>query len=363
MSTIVTFGEVMGRLNPPGFQRLRQCLPGSLQLTFAGAEANVAVSLALLGGQSRFVTALPQNPLADACISTLRGLGVDTRSIVRMDEGRLGLYFVEAGANQRASQVVYDRAGSSISLAPATAYAWREILADAAWLHLTGITPSISEAAAASTLAAAQTAKELGLVVSCDLNFRAKLWRWREGVKPKELAEQTMRQLLPLVDLVVANEADCSDVLQIRAEGTDVDAGQLSVDRYPQVAEQLIQQFPNVSRVAITLRESHSASHNDWGGMLYERDNSHAYFAPMSDGEYSPYPIKNMVDRVGAGDSFAAGLIFALTTPELSDPHTALQFAVAASCLAHSIEGDFNYSTRGEIEALMGGSTAGRVIR
>jgi 2-dehydro-3-deoxygluconokinase len=364
MGVIVTFGEIMGRLNPPGFARLRQCLPGTLQWTFAGAEANVAVSLAMLGAKTRFVTSLPSNSLGDACVANLRSFGIDTQQILRRAEGRLGLYFVESGANQRPSQVVYDRSGSTVSITPPEHYAWDHILADAGWIHVTGITPAISQAAAESTLAAVRSARQNRVTVSCDLNFRQKLWRWQPNMAPRDLAEQTMRGILPHVDVLVANEADCQDVLQVAAEQTDVHAGRLAANRYPQVAQRVIEQFPNLRQVAITLRESHSATHNDWGGMLYERDSKEAHFAPtVNSGEYAPYPIRNIVDRVGAGDAFAAGLIFAMTTPELALPGQAIRFASAASCLAHSIEGDFNFSSRAEIEALMEGSTSGRVVR
>jgi len=358
---IVTFGEVMGRLNPAGFQRLQQTLPGTLEFTFAGAEANVAASLAMLGADVSFVTSLPQNPLATNCIRTLRGLGIDTHHIVSRDEGRLGLYFVETGANQRPSNVVYDRSGSTISLTEPEHYRWQETLANADWLHVTGITPSISKAAAESTLAAAKSAQANGCRVSCDLNFRKKLWRWEPGTAPRRLAERVMREILTMVDVVIANEADCEDMLGITADESDFASGQLGIDHYPQVAQQLVEQFPNVRQVAITLRESHSASHNDWGAMLYVEGQAH--FAPLRDGKYEPYPIRNIVDRVGAGDSFGAGLIFSQTVPELAQPETALRFATAASCLAHSITGDFNFSTRAEIEALMGGATSGRVVR
>jgi 2-dehydro-3-deoxygluconokinase len=362
--TVVTFGEVMGRLTPRGCLRLRQALPGSLDVSFAGAEANVAASLAMLGCESRFVTALPLNPLADACVALLRGIGIDTRHILRTDRGRLGLYFLETGANQRPGQVTYDRDGSAVSQTPSGHYDWPAILEDTSWLHVTGITPALSQQAAGSTLAAVQAARQAGATVSCDLNFRKKLWRWQAGVEPRKLAEQTMRSILPHVDLVVANEADCGDVLGIRAADTDVEQGQLRIDRYPDVARQLTRQFPNISSAAITLRESLSASHNNWGGMLYRAEDDTAWFAPLSAaGEYEPYPIRSIVDRVGAGDAFAAGLIFALTTPELNAPERAIRFAVAASCLAHSIVGDFNYSSRAEVEALMHGSGSGRVVR
>lgn len=360
---IVTFGEIMGRMTPPGFLRLRQAMPGSLEVTFAGAEANVAASLAMLGLECSFVTALPDNPLAEACVASLRAIGVDTRHVLKRSDGRLGLYFVEAGANQRPSQVVYDRDGSTISRTGPDAYDWDHIFTDAGWLHITGITPAISAAAAESTLAAATAAKRRGLSVSCDLNFRKKLWKWRPGTSAQALAQETMREILPHIDLVVANEEDCNDVLGIRAADTDVHAGELAVDRYPDVARQLLQQFPNVSRIGITLRESRSASHNNWGAMLFDSSRDEAYFAPLSDGHYEPYPIRNIVDRVGAGDAFAAGLIYRLITQDVDSGADAVQFAAAASCLAHSIVGDFNFSTLNDIQALMTGSTSGRVVR
>jgi 2-dehydro-3-deoxygluconokinase len=360
---VVTFGEIMGRMATPGFLRLRQALPGSLDVTFAGAEANVAASLTLLGAQGVFVTALPRNPVADACVASLQRLGIDTQYIIRTDEGRLGLYFLEPGANQRPSQIVYDRAESAISLTAGDRYDWTAIFEGADWFHVTGITPSLSRTAADATLVAVQAAKAAGLTVSCDLNFRKKLWRWEPSVSPRELAEQTMRKMLPHVDLVVANEEDCSAVLGIHAAETDVEAGSLRVTNYTAVARELAKQFPNVSKVAVTLRESISASHNNWGAMLHCVENDQSHFAPSEGDEYRPYEIRNIVDRVGAGDAFAAGLIFALTCPELSSPDTAVRFATAASCLAHSIAGDINYSTRADVEALMKGSGSGRVVR
>jgi 2-dehydro-3-deoxygluconokinase len=363
MKAIVTFGEIMGRLCPPGHQRLRQILPGPLALTFGGAEANVAVSLALLGARAAFVTALPDHDLADACVQTLCGLGVDTAHILRTRQGRLGLYFVEKGANQRPSSVLYDRAHSAISLTPADQYDWTAIFADARWLHVSGITPAISRLAFEATLGAVRAARARGLSVSCDLNFRRKLWQWEPGVKAAELARRCLAEILPHADLAIANEEDAADVLGIHAEGSDVAGGRLAVDRYPQVAAELVRRFPNLAKVGITLRESISASHNNWGGLLYDAAARRAFFAPEVNGAYSPFEIRDIVDRVGAGDAFAAGLVFALNTPELAAPALAIRFAVAASCLAHSVEGDFNYSTRAEIEALMGGDASGRVKR
>lgn len=363
MTRIVTFGEVMGRLASPGFLRMRQALPGALEVTFGGAEANVAASLAMMGAQAAFVTALPKHAIADACVGALRGLGVDTRHILRTDQGRLGLYFLETGANQRPGSVIYDRDHSAVSLTPADAYAWDEILDGAAWLHLTGITAAISAMAAEAAIAAARAAKLAGVTVSCDLNFRKKLWRWDESTPPRELAERTMRRLLPHVDLLIANEEDCADVLGIRAGATDVESGRLETARYPHVAGRVVEQFPNLSKVAITLRQSVSASHNNWGAMLYDAPTRTACFAPRQGDEYRPYEIRDIVDRVGGGDSFAAGLIFALCSDDYPTSVDALDFAVAASCLAHSIVGDINFSTRAEIDALVGGSRSGRVVR
>jgi 2-dehydro-3-deoxygluconokinase len=359
---IVTFGEIMGRLAAPGNLRLRQTR--ELEVTYAGAEASVAVSICNFGGAARYVTALPKHALAEATMDALRAMGVDTQYIVRTDEGRLGLYFLETGANQRPSNVIYDRAGSAVAITAADQYDWDAIFDDAQWLHLTGITPALSRNAAQATLVAAQRAKATGMQVSIDLNFRGKLWKWDAPKSSRELAQETMRTILPFVDVVIGNEGDCHDVLGIRAGDTDVHAGTLDTSRYPDVARQVVEQFPNVVKVAITLRESLSATHNNWGAMLYDATSRQSFFAPLdADGNYQPYEIKSIVDRVGGGDAFAGGLIFALTTPERNEPQTALNYAVAASCLKHSIKGDFNYSTRNEVERLMGGSASGRVVR
>lgn len=361
-NAVVTFGEIMCRLAAPGNIRLRQCR--ELDVTYAGAEASVAASICNFGGLGRYVTALPKHALAEATMDSLRAVGIDTRFILRTDAGRLGLYFLETGANQRPSNVIYDRAESAVSLTPATEYDWERIFSDACWLHLSGITPALTKISAEATLFAAQQAKSAGLTVSIDLNFRGKLWNWDPAKSGRELAQETMRGILPFVDVVIGNEEDCHDVLGIRAGETNVHSGALDISRYPDVAKQVVDQFPNVSKVAITLRESHSATHNNWGAMLYDVASQHPFFAPLdADGNYRPYEIKNIVDRVGGGDSFAGGLIFALTTPELNEPQAALQYAVAASCLKHSIKGDFNYSTRSEVESLSGGAESGRVVR
>ncbi|MEX1230164.1 MAG: sugar kinase [Planctomycetaceae bacterium] len=360
----LTFGEVMLRMCPEGHLRVRQVLPGKLDVTFGGGELNVAVSIAIQGGNSAFMTALPDNVLTDALVQEMRKLNVDARLIQRVKQGRFGIYFVETGADQRGGTVTYDREGSSISLQLADSYPWAEACEGANWFHITGITPAISKAAADAALMAVQQAKAHGLTVSCDLNFRKKLWNWEPGTKPVDLAQKTMKELLNFVDVVIANEEDAELTLGIAAPHTDVSAGTLNLDGYEFVAKTITEKFPQVSRVAITLRESVSASHNNWGEMFYDRDAGAAAFAPLNaDGEYAPYEMRHIVDRVGAGDSFAGALIFALNTPELSEPATALRYAVAASCLKHTMYGDFNYATRGEIETLMGGSASGRVQR
>ncbi len=362
MSHVVTFGEIMGRLACPQNLRLRQTR--QFEVTYAGAEASVAASICNFGGQARYVTALPQHALAEAALDAVRSVGVDTSFSLRADRGRLGMYYLETGANQRPSQVIYDRADSAVSQVKADAYNWEGIFQDANWLHLSGITPALSENAAEATCFAAKQARQRGIKVSIDLNFRKKLWQWRTGTDAKSLAREVMGDILPHVDVVIGNEEDCADVLDIHAGDTNVEAGHLSIDHYPSVARQVVERFPNVEKVAITLRESISASHNNWGAMLYQSNNDTAYFAPLNtNGEYSPYAIRNIVDRVGGGDAFAGGLIFALTTIGLSEPQLAIRYAVAASCLKHSIKGDFNYSTRQEVEALMGGAASGRVVR
>lgn len=363
MPEFVTFGEIMMRMAPPGFLRIGQTLPGTLDVTFAGAEANVAVSLAMLGADAGFVTAVPNNSLTDACLATLRGLRVDTTHILTNPQGRLGIYFVEAGANQRPSRVIYDRWGSTISLTAPSEYNWTNILQGAKSLHVSGITPALSQYAAQATLDAVQAAQNMGVKVSCDLNFRAKLWEWQSGTDRKTLAAKVMSEVLPFVDILIANEADCGDVLGIHAGQSRVDDGNVEVQAYPDVARQVVQRFPNIQYVATTLRESLSASHNNWGAMLFDVAADEACFAPETDGLYQPYEIRNIVDRVGGGDAFAAGLLFALNHADYATPKSALQFATAASCLAHSILGDFNFSSRAEADALMAGSTSGRVVR
>ncbi|HPD16815.1 MAG TPA: sugar kinase [Planctomycetota bacterium] len=360
----LAFGEIMMRVAPEGRLRLRQAMPGKVDITFAGGEANVCASLALFGAGVRYVTALPKHAIAESLVAVLRGLGVDTGSILWRDAGRLGIYFLETGANQRSSVVLYDRDGSAIALAAPDEYDFPAALDGVTWVHITGITPALSENAYLATLRLVQLAKERGASVSCDLNFRKKLWRWRAGATPNQLANECMSTILPCVDLVVANEEDAADVLGIHAKGTSVEQGRINARAYEAVARTIVDEFPNVSRVAITLRESLSADHNNWGGMLFDVEANRAFFAPLdAGGGYQPYEIRDIVDRVGGGDSFAAGLLYALNSKEYAQPAMAIRFAVAASCLKHSIQGDFNLVTRDEVAALLAGAASGRVRR
>jgi 2-dehydro-3-deoxygluconokinase len=337
---VVTFGEVMMRLATPGFLRLNQT--PVLEMTFGGGEANVAVSLALFGDTAAFVTRLPKNDIAETCVQKLRGLGVDTSRILRGGE-RIGIYFLESGASQRASTVTYDRAHSAISEINPAELKWDEILAGADWFHFTGITPALSDAAAQASLDGARAAKKLGLTVSCDLNFRKKLWT-------SEKAGKVMSGLMEHVDICIANEEDAEKVFGIKAGATEVTHGKLDHARYVEVAAKLTERF-KFKGVAITLRESFSASHNGWSGLYYTGGKEH--FSRR-------YDIQ-IVDRVGGGDSFAAGLVYALGHKKA--PQEAIEFAVAASCLKHSISGDFNLVRLAEVEALLAGDGSGRVQR
>ena len=342
MTRVVTFGEVLLRLKSPDHERLFQT--PRLEATFGGAEANVAVSLAGMGVDVSFVTALPSNPLGDACIRELRGAGVDTSRIVRRGD-RMGIYFVERGAVQRPSNVVYDRAGSAIATASADAFDWNAIFEGADWFHISGITPSLSASAADLSLRAVRAAREHGVTVSCDYNYRAKLWRWGKT------APEVMRELVRYVDVGIANEEDCQKSLGVDIQ-VDVETGELEAERYRTVADRVLEEFPNLRRQAITLRESRSADHNGWSAVLRDRE---TYLRSRS------YEITHIVDRLGGGDAFSAGLIYGLTA--YGDEQEALEFAVAASCLKQTIEHDFSLVSVAEAKALASGNTSGRVQR
>ena len=344
MAKVVTFGEIMLRLKSPAYERFFQS--PVLEATFGGGEANVAVSLANYGMDVSFVTVLPKNDISEACIRELRGFGVDTGKIVRKD-GRLGIYYLETGAVQRPSKVVYDRAGSAIAEAKAGDIDWKKVFDGATWFHLTGITPAISQGAADLSLEAVKAAKEMGVHVSCDLNYRKNLWKY--GKK----ADEVMTELVKYVDTVIANEEDFQKALLLKADSvSSVEAGELNVDQYKAIASLAMEKYPNIQRVAITLRESKSANHNDWRACLY---NGKDFFLSRK------YQITDIVDRVGGGDSFGAGLIYGINT--YGDEKTALEFAVAASCLKHTISGDYNRVSASEVESLMKGSGTGRVQR
>jgi 2-dehydro-3-deoxygluconokinase len=343
LKNVVTFGEIMLRLSPPGFQRFIQAR--CFDAVYGGGEANVAASLANFGVPVEYVTCLPANDIGDACLSYLWQYGIGTRHVVRGGE-RLGIYFLETGAAQRGSQVIYDRAGSALATIQPGTIDWRQVFADADWFHWTGITPAVSEGAARVCLEAVQVAREMGLTVSCDLNYRKNLWKW--GKK----AGEVMPELVSFCDVAVGNEEDAAKVFGIKAPGVDVTSGQVEAEAYIYVCEALAERFPSLKTIAITLRGSLSASHNTWSAILWQQGQIHT--APH-------YDIASIVDRVGGGDSFCAGLIYGLRT--YGDVQRALDFAVAASCLKHTIPGDFNLVSVAEVEKLMGGDASGRVSR
>ncbi len=361
---IAGFGEVMLRLAPAGVKRFKQALPGALEATYGGGEANVCASLAMFGLQSCYLTALPANPIADACLQQLRGIGVNVDRVLLRKNGRMGVYYAEHGAVQRGSNVIYDREHSVIAEAKPADYDFVAMLENIRHLHVTGITPALSSNAYETMLALLAAAEKMGVTVSCDLNFRKKLWNWEPGTAPRELAKRCMTEIVRYADVIIGNEEDAFDVFGIAAEDSSIEEGELNLSGYTEVARALAKKFPKAKRIAITLRESYSANHNNWGGMLYDVATDKAFFAPLAkDGTYSPYEIRNIVDRFGGGDSFCAGLIYALHSKDYAAPETAIRFAVAASCLKHSISGDYNYSTVAEVVALMGGNASGRVAR
>jgi 2-dehydro-3-deoxygluconokinase len=343
MKKIVTFGEIMLRLAPTGFQRFTQAR--AFEATYGGGEANVAVSLANYGESVEFVTRLPNNDLGDACLAVLRSYGVGTSHIARGGE-RMGIYFLETGAAQRASKVVYDRAGSSFATIQPGMIDWKTIFADADWFHWTGITPAVSQGAAETCREAILTAREMGVTISTDMNYRAKLWKWG---KP---AGEVMQDLVSMCDLALGNEEDAEKVFGIRAPKSDVTAGKVEAGAYHFVCEALAKRFPSLKTISITLRGSLSASHNTWSGVLW--DKGAFYTAPT-------YDILPIVDRVGGGDAFMGGLIYGLR--KYGDPQKALNFAAAAACLKHSLPGDFNAVSVAEVETLMAGDASGRVSR
>lgn len=339
---IVSFGEILLRLAAPGYTKLFQ--KDSLDATFCGGEANVAVSLSVFGMESSFVTKLPDNDIGRAAVNSMRYFGVDTGNVV-YGNGRMGLYYLEKGASQRPSQVVYDREYSAISLAEPKDFDWNKIFYGADWFHWTGINPALSDNLERICLDACQTAKAKGLTISCDLNYRAKLWS-------TEKARVIMKNLVPYVDVCIANEEDAEKVLGIRTKNSDIENASLDQKEYLRTAEKICSAY-GCKYVATTLRKSYSASRNGWSAMLYDAGSQQAFFS-------SEYDIQ-IVDRVGGGDSFAAGLIYALAT-KMENP-AAVEFATAASCLKHTIEGDYNRTTVKDVQNLLISGGNGRVQR
>ncbi|MHC1750091.1 MAG: PfkB family carbohydrate kinase [Cellulosilyticaceae bacterium] len=340
MNKVVTFGEIMLRLAPEGYLRFLQA--DQFQATYGGGEANVAVSLANYGIDARFVTKLPSHEIGQAAVNDLRRYGVDTSYITRGGE-RVGIYFLEKGASQRPSKVIYDRAHSSISGATTKDFNWNEIFEGVTWFHFTGITPALGDNVAEICKEACKAAKEKNITISCDLNYRKKLWT-------REKASEVMDELMQYVDVCIANEEDAADVFGIHSEATDITGGKLNHEGYKMVAKQLADRF-DFKYVAITLRGSISANDNNWAAMLY--DGNDYYF--------SKNYLVHIVDRVGGGDSFGGGLIYSLMNNY--KPQSAIEFAVAASCLKHAVEGDYNCVSVGEVTALAGGDGSGRVQR
>jgi 2-dehydro-3-deoxygluconokinase len=339
---VITFGEIMLRLKSPGHERFFQS--PVLEATFGGAESNVAVSLAAFGLDAAFVTALPANPIGDSAVGELRRFAVDTR-LIRRSGSRVGIYFLETGAAQRPSKVVYDRAESSLATARPGDFDWRAIFEGARWFHISGITPAVSASAADLALEAVREARAAGVTVSCDYNYRANLWKY--GKK----APEVMRELVRHVQVGIANEEDCQKSLGI-ASTADTHAGTLDTDTYRRLAERVLEEFPNLEQQIITLRESKSADHNGWAACLHNRKD---FLVSRR------YDITDIIDRVGSGDAFAAGMIYGLMV--LQDDAKALEFAVAAGCLKHSVPGDFNVLTRDEVDKLVSGDASGRVQR
>lgn len=338
----VSFGEIMLRLKSPGNERFFQS--PSLEATFGGGEANVAVALANYGFDAAFVTALPANDIGEAAIRELRSFGVDTSHIRRAGD-RVGIYFLETGANQRPSKVIYDRANSSIAAARPGDFEWDAIFDGATWLHITGITPALSQSAADLSFEAVRAAKDKGLTVSCDFNYRGKLWKYGKS------APEVMKELVKYVDVGIANEEDCQKSLGVTVD-VDVGSGELDTAKYEALSEKMMEVYPNLSVMTITLRESKSADRNGWSACLRDADGFRLS---------RHYDISDIVDRVGGGDSFASALIYGLETWQ--DRQQSLEFAVAASCLKHSIQGDFNRVSVAEVKNLMGGDASGRVQR
>ena len=342
MKKYITFGEIMLRLKSPNRERFFQS--PLLEATFGGGEANVAVGLARFGLNVAYVSLIPNNPIGDDCIRELRRQGVDSSFIVRKGD-RLGIYFLEAGANQRPSKVIYDRSHSAIAEAKLGDINWDKVFDQVTWFHITGITPAISLSASELSLEAVKKARKKGITISCDLNFRKKLWKYGKS------APEVIGELVKYTNIVIGNEEDCQKSLGIKVD-VNVESGRLQTEKYKELTRKVLNLYPNIKKIAITLRESYSANHNGWSAVLNNREE---FFISKK------YEIHNIIDRVGAGDAFAAGLIYGLNN--LNNDEESLEFAVAASCLMHSIPGDLPLLSVEEVKSLAGGETSGRVQR
>jgi len=342
MKKYITFGEIMLRLKPPNWERFFQS--PLLEATFGGGEANVAVGLARFGLNIAYVSVIPDNPIGDACLGELKRQGIDTSLIVRKGD-RLGIYFLEAGANQRPSKVIYDRSHSAIAEAKPGDINWDKVFYGVSWFHITGITPAISLSASELSLEAVKKAREKDITISCDLNYRGKLWKYGKS------APEVMGELVKYVDIALGNEEDCQRSLGVKVD-IDVESGKLQIQQYKELTDKILKLYPNIKKIAITLRESYSANYNGWSAVLNNREE---FLVSKK------YEIHNIVDRVGGGDTFAAGLIYGFN--KLDNDKEALEFAVAASCLMHSIPGDLPLLSVEEVKNLAGGATSGRVQR
>jgi 2-dehydro-3-deoxygluconokinase len=366
VAKFVTFGEIMLRLACPGHRRLSQTIPGALSATFAGSESNVAAALAGFGDAVQFVTALPHGAVTSACLSTLRAQGVDVSRILKRNEGRFGQFFVETGANQRPTQIQYDRDGSCVSLAGADEYEWNDVLETATWLHVSGITPALSENAFQATLQAVRLARQSAVTVSLDVNYRSALWRWDGKNQPVRLAIQTLQELLPFVDVLFSGSGDATLLGVENNAGGRANAGRDPMSEAIEFCESLVLRYPQLRYIAVALRVQQSASSNGYGAGLFDTARNVLLSAPEINGQFTPWPIHQIVDRVGAGDAFAGGLLHGFAAAGLDDPsplQQILEFATAAGCLAHSVEGDQLCCSEAEVQALVDGDSSGRVRR
>lgn len=355
MKRTVCLGEIMVRITTPGVKKIRQSWPGDAEISFAGSESNVAMSLAIQGCPSSFVTALPKNDVAECCLGMLRNVGVDTERILRTERGRVGAYYVEGGADQRSSKVIYDREDSVFSKTGPEAYDWDKIFEGADWFHASGITPAITRTTADLVIEAVKQAKKRGLTVSWDLNYRTKLWLWDPSKSQKELAQEVTAKVLPYADVLIGNIED-SDCVGVYTNDT--------IEHNPEFCHTLLKKYPNIKLIATILRDMPSANRDSWGGILYDAKSDKQYVAPLKNGVFAPWRVEDIVDPIGSGDAFSAALIYALKDPEIKgDLQFAAEYTMACSVLAQTMRGDCNYTTKAEALALLKKGSNGAVQR